>query len=470
MNAKDQPIEGLGDLVGYFRSAEKPRSLWRVGTEHEKVGVYADTGDRVPYEGPYGIAALFDRLVAEGGWERVDERGRTIALESPIRGSITLEPGGQFELSGAPLYTTEETCAELDEHLAQVKRLSEDFDIAWLALGMDPFHPVDQIPTMPKARYDVMRRYLPTRGGLGLDMMHATATVQANYDFESEADMIAKMRVGMLATPVVSALYANSSLSGGRENGFISKRLMIWRDTDPDRCGQIPFVFEPDFGYERYANWALDVPLFFVVRGKRYEPGDGTTFRQFMDHGFRGLRPTLGDWETHLTTLFPDVRLKRIVEVRGSDTASPGHLCALPALWKGLFYDADSLEGAWELLRRTSVHELDAGQLDVAKRGLRAEMGGRKVIDLARELVALAAEGLRRIAAEASAVRANGGLVDRRGAGGPGAMGSAANEVRFLDPLLEQIDKGISPGEEVLDRWRNEWDRDWSDLIEATRF
>lgn len=444
MDSKDQPVEGLGDLVGYFRSAEKPRERWRVGTEHEKVGVYTDTGDRVPFEGPYGIASLFDRLVAEGGWERVEERGRTIALESTAGGgSITLEPGGQLELSGAPLYTNAETCAELEAHLDLVKRLSQDFGIAWLALGMDPFHPVDSIPTMPKARYDVMRSYLPTRGKLGLEMMHATATVQANYDFASEQDMVAKMRVGIAASPAVSALYANSSLSGGRENGFVSKRLMIWRDTDPDRCGQIPFVFEPDFGYERYAQWALDVPLFFVVRGKRYLPGDGTTFRQFMERGYQGERATMTDWETHLTTLFPDVRLKRIVEVRGADTASPGHLHALPALWKGLFYDADALAAAWELLCGLMPGDLDQGQLDVARRGLRAEMGGRKVLDLARELVSISSGGLRRI---------------------------GQDEVRFLDPLHEQLDKGISPGEEIAERWRGEWNRDWSELIEATRF
>lgn len=466
MHAKDQPIEGPGDLVAWFRAAEKPRASWRVGTEHEKVGVYADTGDRVPYEGPYGIAALFDRMVAEGGWERVEERGRTIALESPSQGSITLEPGGQFELSGAPLYTTDETCGELHAHLEQVKRLSEDFGIAWLALGMDPFHAVDEIPTMPKPRYEVMRAYLPTRGKLGLDMMHATATVQANFDYASEADMVEKMRLGIAATPVVSALYANSSLSAGRENGYISKRLMIWRDTDPDRCGQIPFVFDPDFGYERYARWALDVPLFFVVRDKRYEAGDGTTFRQFMERGFRGLRPTLGDWETHLTTLFPDVRLKRIIEVRGADVAGPGHICALPALWKGLFYDVDARAAAWELLGGMTAAELDAGQLDVAKRGLRAEMGGRKVLDLARELVTFSGDGLRRIAAESIA----------QAGPAPSAKGSSVvvaapgGEARFLEPLLEQIDKGISPGEEVLQRWRGEWDRDWSALIEATRF
>jgi glutamate--cysteine ligase len=208
-------------------------------------------------------------------------------------------------------------------------------------------------------------------------------------------------------------------------------------------------VFDPDFGYERYARWALDVPLFFVVRGKHYEPGDGTTFRQFMERGYRGLHPTLRDWETHLTTLFPDVRLKRIVEVRGADTASLGHLCALPALWKGIFYDAAALEAATALLARTSPASLDAGQLDVARRGLRAEMGGRKVIDLARELVACSSEGLRRLGAE---------------------QGLATSEERFLDPLLEQIEKGVSPGEEILERWRGEWDRDWSSLIEATRF
>jgi glutamate--cysteine ligase len=224
---------------------------------------------------------------------------------------------------------------------------------------------------------------------------------------------------------------------------------MIWRDTDPDRCGQIPFVFDPDFGYERYARWALDVPLFFVLRDKRYEPGDGTTFRQFMERGFRGMRPTMGDWETHLTTLFPDVRLKQIVEVRGADTAPLGHLAALAPLWKGLYYDSEALAAAFEIFARTSIAELDAGQLDVAKRGLRAEMGGSKVVDLARELLACSAEGLRRIAAEAR---------------------SATDETALLDPLREQIEKGVSPGEEILERWRGEWNRDWSSLIEATRF
>ena len=448
MSSQDQPIEGLPDLLGYFHAAQTPREQWRVGTEHEKVGVYADTGDRVPYEGPYGIGALLEKIASAVGWDRVDERGKTIALAHE-GASVTLEPGGQIELSGAPLYNTSETCAEFNTHVDLVKELSDDFGIAWLGLGIDPFHEVDDIPHMPKKRYDIMRSYLPTRGGLALDMMHATATVQANFDYSDEADMIRKMRAGLLATPIVSALFANSSISGGRANGYVSKRLVIWRDTDPDRCGLIPFVFDPDFGYERYMEWALDVPLFFVIRGHDYHAGDGTTFRQFMDKGWQGLRPTLRDWDMHLTTLFPDVRLKKIIEVRGADTVPRRHICALPALWKGIFYDADTLASVWEMLGHMPIEDIDAGQLDVAKRGLRAEMGGRKVLDLARELVSLSGAGLRRIAAESE---------------------GAQDESSFLEPMHEQIEKGISPGEEIAESWAGEWGRDRARLIKATRY
>lgn len=448
MNPQDRPVEGMGDLLSYFHDAETPREDWRVGTEHEKVGVYADTGDRVPYEGPYGIGALLEKIASSVGWERIEERGRVIAL-SHEGASITLEPGGQIELSGAPLAQTRETCSEFNTHVDLVKSLSDDFGIAWLGLGIDPFHEVSDIPRMPKARYDIMRQYLPTRGGLALDMMHATATVQANFDYASEADMIEKMRAALVATPVVSALFANSSISGGRANGLVSRRLMIWRDTDPDRCGLIPFVFDPDFGYERYATWALDVPMFFVIRDGAYHAGDGTTFRQFMERGFADTRPTMKDWDMHLTCLFPDVRLKRIIEVRGADTVPRAHICALPAIWKGLLYDAGALDATWQLLGETTREALDAGQLDVAERGLRAEMGGRKVLDLARELVSIAGVGLERIHAE--------GFAD-------------ASESRFLDPLREQVEKGISPGEEIAERWHGEWGRDRARLIEATRY
>lgn len=452
MNPQDRPVEGVGDLVAYFRAAEKPRADWAVGTEHEKVGVYADTGDRVPYEGPYGIGALLDKIHAAVGWDRIEERGRVIALARE-GASITLEPGGQIELSGIPLKTTRQTCAEFNTHVDLVKELSDDFGIAWLGLGIDPFHEVDDMPTMPKARYDIMRRYLPTRGGLALDMMHATATVQANFDYADEADMIAKMRVALLATPIVSALFANSGISGGRENGYVSKRLVIWRDTDPDRCGLIPFVFDPDFGYERYMQWALDVPLFFVIRDGAYHAGDGTTFRQYMERGFpiegETLRPTVKDWDMHLTTLFPDVRLKRIIEVRGADTVPRAHICALPAIWKGLLYDAGAVEATRALLADVTTEALDAGQLDVAKRGLRAEMAGHAVLDLARELVAISDAGLGRIHAEGW---------------------SEHDERSFLDPLREQIEKGVSPGEETARRWRDEWNGDRQKLIEATRY
>jgi glutamate--cysteine ligase len=448
MNSQDQPVEGMGDLLTYFSASETPRSEWAVGTEHEKVGVYADTGDRVPYEGPYGIGALLEKVANAVGWDRVDEAGRTIALVHD-GASITLEPGGQIELSGAPLATNQETCAEFNTHVDLIKELSDDFGIAWLGLGIDPFHEVDSIPTMPKKRYDIMRSYLPTRGGLALDMMHATATVQANFDYANEADMIEKMRAALVATPVISALFANSSISGGKENGFVSKRLIIWRDTDPDRCGLIPFVFDPDFGYERYAEWSLDIPLFFVIRDGAYHPGDGTTFRQFMSSGFQGLRPTMRDWDTHLTTLFPDVRLKRIIEVRGADTVPRELICALPAVWKGLLYDADALAATWELLGGTTEAELDAGQLDVAARGLRAELSGKKVLDMAREIVSYSAEGLKRISKSGF---------------------SPSDESGFLDPLVEQIEKGISPGEEIANSWRGEWGHNREKLIAATRY
>ena len=452
MNPQDRPIDGVGDLLAYFRAAETPREDWVIGTEHEKVGVYADTGDRVPYEGPYGIGALLDKIHAAVGWNRVEERGRVIALERD-GASITLEPGGQIELSGAPLATTRETCAEFNTHVDLVKELSDDFGIAWLGLGIDPFHEVGDIPHMPKGRYDIMRAYLPTRGGLALDMMHATATVQANLDYASEEDAIAKMRAALLATPVVSALFANSSISGGRENGFASKRLVIWRDTDPDRCGLIPWVFDPEFGYERYVEWALDVPMFFLIRDHAYYPAGGVTFRQFMDRGFEVdgevHRPTVRDWDMHLTTLFPDVRIKRIIEVRGADTVPRAHICALPALWKGILYDADALEATRELLADVGTEALDVGQLDVAKRGLRADMAGRKVLDLARELVTISDAGLGRILADGW---------------------STHDERHFLDPLREQIEKGVSPGEEIATRWRDEWNGDREKLIEATRY
>jgi glutamate--cysteine ligase len=294
-----------------------------------------------------------------------------------------------------------------------------------------------------------MRRYLPGRGALSTEMMHATATVQANFDYRDEADMATKMRMAMGVTAIVSAVFANSSLSEGKANGFISRRLHAWVHTDPDRTGLLPMVFEPGFGYRRYVEWALDVPMFFVVREGRYEPADGMTFRQFMKRGHAELRPTLADFDRHLTTLFPEVRLKHIIEVRGADAVPPGLTCSLPALWKGLFYDADAREAAWELVRGSSQEEREAARSDVARRGLAADFAGRPVLELARELAGMAREGLRRI-----------GHAGRRD----------SDETAYLDPIFEQLELGASPGQIVLEHWEGDWQRSPSRLIEYARY
>jgi glutamate--cysteine ligase len=444
----DRPIEGLEDLLGYFADAETEPAQWLVGTEHEKVGIYADTHQRITYEGERGIAVMLERIAASEGWERVFEGGKLVALLKD-GASITLEPGGQIELSGAPLRTTRETCVEFNNHVDRLKGISKEMGIVWLGLGHDPIHPVDEIPRMPKIRYDIMRNYLPTRGGLALHMMHSTATVQANLDYSDETDMASKMRTAMGVTGIVTGMFANSAFSEGKENGFASKRLEIWRDTDPDRCGLLDFVFEADFGYRDYIEWALDIPLFFVVRDGHYTPGDGVTFRQFMERGFGGARATLNDWDTHLTTLFPEVRLKRIIEVRGADAASRGLICALPALWKGILYSSEARSAAWDLVKDWSFAEREAGQIAVAREGLAARIAGHSVLALAGELVEISRRGLVSLIEQDLA---------------------APGEEEFLEPLQRQIDLGRSPGEELRRRWRDEWGGSMERLIEATQY
>lgn len=443
---REQPVESVEDLLAYFRAAET--SNLRIGTEHEKIGIYEDGHARVPYEGERGIGVLLERIASRDGWDRIHEGENLIALEKD-GASITLEPGGQIELSGAPLATIRETCREFTRHVDLVKDVSADLGIAWLSLGADPIHAVADIPRMPKARYDIMRRYLPSKGGLALDMMHATATVQANFDYESEADMVTKLRMAMGCSPLSSALFANSPIHEGGESGFVTRRVAIWRDMDPDRCGLLPFVFEPGFGYRHYVEWALDVPMFFLVRDKRYRQATSVTFRQFLERGFEGERATLGDWDTHLTTLFPEVRLKRVIEVRGSDAVPSGMICALPALWKGVLYDSQAGEAAWKLVDHLTFSEREALLVDVARRGLAAEAGGRRVLDLAREFVDISSEGLRRIAA-------------------PGE--TEPDECSFLDPVREYLDRGASPGEVTLESWRGEWGGSIDKLIEASRY
>ena len=453
-------LESVDQLVALFASGEKPESEWRIGTEHEKIGVDTRTHARIPYEGPRGIVAILERLADAGGWERGYEGEHLVALKRD-GASVTLEPGGQLELSGAPLRTLRETCSEFNGHVDELKRVSDEFGIAWLALGIDPIHGIEEIPKLPKVRYDIMREYLPTRGTLGLHMMHATATVQANFDYADEADMVAKLRCAYASSPVVSALYANSAISEGKENGFASRRVEIWRHTDPDRCGILHFVFDdPEFGYRRYAEWALDVPMFFVVRDGHYAPAGGITFREFFERGFefpaglgplggQRLRATRADWDLHLTTVFPEVRLKRFIEVRGADAAPPALICALPALWKGILYDADAMEAAAALTRIDDAALREAALRDVAQQGLAAVFAGRPMLEVAGELVGIASEGLRRIAERGEA---------------PG------DERSFLEPVVELVQRGLSPAQQTLEAWRGEWGASLDRLIEHSSY
>ena len=447
-NSADDTVDSIDDLVGFLRAGEKPPERWVVGTEHEKIGLRAIDKQPIPYEGEAGIRAVLEKIVELDGWTPVYEGESVIALQKG-RANITLEPGGQFELSGAPLRTIHETCDEFNAHLALMKRISEPLGLVWLGFGINPIHEAPQIPHMPKARYEIMRSYLPTRGSQALVMMYATATVQANFDYADEADMIDKMRTATGISSIVSAIFANSSLSEGKANGFISRRLQVWEDTDPDRTGLLAGVFAPDFGYRSYVEWALDVPMFFVVREGRYTPAEGMTFRQFFERGWRGERPTLRDFDVHLTTLFPDVRLKQFIEVRSADAVPPALTCSLPALWKGVLYDAEARAAAWALVSRSTQEERLAARADVARRGLEADAFGRPMVELARELAEISVAGLRRIA--------HAGKRD-------------PDETGYLDPVFAQLELGRSPGRLILERWEGDWQRSLDRLIEYTRY
>jgi glutamate--cysteine ligase len=437
----------VDDLVAFLRAGEKPPEAWRVGTEHEKIGLHGADRSPIDYAGDRGIGKLLERIADRAGWEPISEDGNIIALQHE-GASITLEPGGQLELSGAPLRTIFETCAEFHAHLELVRAVSEPLDIVWLGLGIHPIHSVEELPRMPKERYRIMRRYLPTRGSRGLIMMFTTATVQANLDYESEADMVDKVRTSLAVSPIVSAIFANSSLSDGKANGFVSRRMHAWTDTDPDRCGMLPMAFESDFGYRRYVDWALDVPMFFVLRNGRFESAVDMTFRQFLENGREGERATLADFDRHLTTLFPEVRVKQFIEVRCADAVPPGLTCSLPALWKGILYDAKARTAAANLVDANQA-EREAAPEAVSRQGLAAHYAGQPVLGLARELVGIAHGGLERI-----------------GHAGP----DAPDESAFLDPIIAQLALEKSPGQVVLDCWEGEWERSFERLIEYARY
>lgn len=454
--AKDSPIiESRDQLIASFARGEKPVDRWRIGTEHEKF-VYRtpiDSGDhRAPsYEEPGGIRDLLMALT-EHGWRPVEENGQVIALTGKD-GSVSLEPAGQFELSGAPLENLHQTCAETGRHLSQVKAAGDKLGLGFLGLGMWPDKTRSQLPIMPKGRYDIMRRHMPRVGNLGLDMMLRTCTIQVNLDYASEADMAQKFRVGLALQPLATALFANSPFTEGRPNGMLSFRSHIWSDTDPHRTGMLPFVFEDGFGYERYADYALDVPMYFVYREGRYIDAAGLSFRDFLRGELSvlpGEKPTLEDWTDHLSTAFPEVRLKTFLEMRGADGGPWSRICALPALWVGLLYDQGALDAAWDLVKGWSIEERQALRDAVPAHGLDAPLpGGGRLRDIAGEALDIAHRGL------AARARLNGAGEDETG---------------FLEPLREIVRQGKVPAELLLDRYHGPWAGDVSRIYAEASF
>src|SRR3954470_14536136 len=398
-----QPIESRDDLLSVFAGGEKPTSDWRIGTEHEKF-VYRCDDHRAPsWEEDGGIRDLLLGLT-EFGWTPVEEHGvdgeqRVIALTGPD-GTISLEPAGQFELSGAPLENLHQTCAEAARHLEQCKAVGDRLGLGFLGVGMWPDKTRGELPVMPKGRYAIMLRYMPIVGNLGLDMMLRTCTIQVNLDYSSEADMVKKFRVGLALQPVATALFANSPFTEGKPNGFKSFRSHIWEDTDPDRTGMLPFVFEEGFGYERYCDYALDVPMYFVFRDGKYVDVAGESFRRFIDGKLPqlpGEKPTLTDWIDHLSTAFPEVRLKSFLKMRGADGGRWGRICALPALWVGLLYDAQALDEAWDLVRHWHIDDRERLRHDVPKLALDAvPPDGKPMREFAGQVLEIAAGGLTR--------------------------------------------------------------------------
>lgn len=423
------PIASLDDLLAPFHAAETPRHAWVVGTEAEKFGV-TDDGLPIPYEGPRSVQTVLERLVERHGWIPTPEYegGALIAMRRG-RASVTLEPGGQLELSGAPLDTVHQTCSEFRGHMAELHSVSEDLGITWLGLGFHPFARQEDLTWVPKLRYGVMREYLPTRGTMGVDMMRRTCTVQANLDYESEQDAIAKLRVALRATPIVAAMFANSPWVEGRATGERSHRTRVWLNVDPDRTGMLPFAYGEGASYRAYVEWALDAPMFMVKRDKEVVRNTGQTFRAFLADGYEGHRATALDWETHLNTLFPEVRLKSTLEVRGTDSQSTHMICALPALWKGLLYDATALDAAAVLLDGLGYEELEASRADVADHALRAKLGGREIGEWASELLSIASSGLERL----------------------GQLNGAGDDERVhLTPLHELLANNESPADRLL--------------------
>jgi glutamate--cysteine ligase len=436
-----RPIESIDELVAHLAEGNKPREKWRIGTEHEKFPFFVDGNAPVPYGGTRGIRAILEGMQQKLGWDPITDAGRIIGLVEPTgQGAISLEPGGQFELSGAPVETLHQTCREGNAHLAQLREIAEPLGIRFLGLGGSPKWTLAETPKMPKSRYEIMTRYMPKVGTQGLDMMYRTCTIQVNLDFESEADMRRKMQVSLKLQPLATALFANSPFTEGRPNGLVSWRGDIWRDTDNQRSGLLPFCFSRDFGFFDYVDWALDVPMYFVIRNDEYTDMTRYTFRQFLTgearKEFPDVTPSIGDWTNHLSTLFPDVRLKRFLEMRGADGGPWRRICALPAFWVGLLYDSESLDAAETLTRDWTFNEVNDLRNAVPAKGINAEFRGRRLSDIAREVLGLSRLGLK-----------NRARTNRDG----------YDETSFLSPLDEVVARGTTSAEEMLGAYHTRW-------------
>ncbi|MCD2172831.1 glutamate--cysteine ligase [Rhizobium sp. C4] len=447
-------IGSIGDLTDYLAQGNKPEADFRIGTEHEKIAFFRDSHAPVPYFGEASISALLNGMQAAQGWEPIMDGGNIIGLAEPHgMGAISIEPGGQFELSGAPLETLHQTHDEAVEHLAILKTIADPMNIRFLELGGSPKWSFDETPKMPKSRYAIMTRYMPKVGSHGLDMMYRTCTIQVNLDFSSEADMRRKMQVSMKLQSLATALFAASPFTEGKPNGYLSWRGEIWRDTDNARSGLLPFTFNPDFGFKDYVNWALDVPMYFVVRDGKYHDCTHITFKQALDGALKGeldeWEPNMGDWANHLSTLFPDVRLKRFLEMRGADGGPLSRIAALPAFWVGLLYDAEALTAAEALTRDWTFEEVLALRDAVPVQGLNAPFRGGRLADVAKDVLAISRKGLRNRA------RLNA---------------TGADESIFLDPLDEMLAKGKVLAEDMLAEYQVTWKQSVEPAFEAWQY
>ncbi len=443
------PIENKTQLAEYLEAGCKPRDQWRIGTEHEKFGYCKDTHLPLPYDGPRSIKAMLEGLRDSYGWAPSMEAGNIIGLEKD-GANISLEPGGQLELSGAPLENIHQTCNEVHTHLKEVRDIAERIGAGFIGLGAAPEWTHEQMPVMPKGRYRLMTGYMGKVGTHGTQMMYRTCTVQVNLDFASEADMVKKLRVALALQPVATALFANSPFFEGKVNGHQSWRARIWRDLDPARTGMLPFVFEDGFGFERWVDYALDVPMYFVYRDGKYIDALGQSFRDFLEGklpALPGEKPTLSDWADHLTTLFPEARIKQYLEMRGADGGPWRRLCALPALWVGLMYDQSALDAAWDICKDWDAETREQWRVMASVGGIHAQVDGRPMLDLAAEVVEIAKEGLKARAR----VEKGGPLKDER---------------PYLKTLEQIIETGKSPADELLERYHGEWNGDLSRIYD----